>query len=43
MVHLFNSSSLNFVPLENSERDRGSLFIDGTDNGKDAMSFIAEI
>ena len=43
MVHLFYSRSLNFVPLENSEGDRGSLVTDETDNGKDAMSFIAEI
>ena len=43
VVHLFDSRLLNFVPLENSERDRGSLVIDETDNGKDAMSFIAEI
>ena len=41
-MNLFDSHSLNFVPLENNERQR-FIVADETDNGKDAMSFIVEI
>ena len=40
-MNLFDSHSLNFVPLENNERHR-FIVPDEIDNDKDAMSFIVD-
>ena len=40
-VNLFDSHSLNFVPLENNER-HSFIVPDEIDNDKDAMSFIVD-